>query len=72
MNLTIKHKKPYSIVPLDKYNICKYTANPVMNEKSYTLFVDVKINKEGIEELIGNKNNYKSDLYIDCTGLKRT
>ena len=53
MNLTVKHKKPYSIVPLDKYNICKYTANPVMNEKSYTLFVDVKINKDECDKEAG-------------------
>ena len=33
--------------------------------------IDVKINNEKIEKIIGEKESYKSDFFIDCTGLKR-
>jgi len=33
--------------------------------------LDVLINENGIDTLKGEKNNYKSDFYIDCTGFKR-
>jgi len=32
---------------------------------------DVTINNLGIDTLIGQKNKYKSDFFIDCTGFKR-
>lgn len=33
--------------------------------------VDVEINEHGITKLIGQKNNYTSDFYIDSTGFKK-
>jgi len=32
---------------------------------------DVTINDIGIDTIIGKKENYKSDFFIDCTGFKR-
>jgi len=32
---------------------------------------DVTINNSGIDKLIGKKQNYNSDFFIDCTGFKR-
>ena len=66
--------------PTNQYHFNTFKLNNFLNKKSIDRNItiiedeikDVKINKEGIEELIGNKNNYKADLYIDCTGLKRT
>ena len=33
--------------------------------------LDVKVENDNITELVGEKSIYKSDFYIDCTGMKR-
>lgn len=37
----------------------------------YDDVIDVEVGSNGIEKVIGKKNNYTADLYIDCTGFRR-
>lgn len=34
--------------------------------------IDINIDENGISKLIGKKDNYIADLYIDCTGFRQT
>ena len=48
-------------------DLCKSRGVKITDDE----ILDVTINEDGIDTLIGQKGVYKSDFYIDCTGFKR-
>lgn len=67
-------------IPVNQYHFNTFKLNEFLNKKSIerkiNVFEDeikeVLLNDKGeIKELIGVKNNYSSDIYIDCTGFKK-
>jgi tryptophan halogenase len=69
-----------NILPTNQYHFNTIKLNEFLNKKSLERKIniiedeikEVLLNEKGfIKKIIGEKNEYSSDLYIDCTGLKR-
>jgi len=66
--------------PTNQYHFNTFKLNEFLNKKSIEKglkvvddeIVEVELNNKGeISKLKGEKNNYDTDFYIDCTGFKR-
>jgi len=70
----LKDKSPSRQFHFNTYKLNEYLIKKC-KERNINIIddeiTDVTINNEGIDTLIGKKQNYKSDFYIDCTGFKR-
>ena len=67
-------------MPVNQYHFNTFKLNEFLNKKSIERKInvledeikEVLLNDKGeIKELVGVKNNYFSDIYIDCTGFKK-
>jgi len=68
-NLNVSSQYHFNTFKLNEYLIkrCKQIKIEIYEDE----IVDVNIENDTIKEIKGNKNSYKSDFFIDCTGLKR-
>ena len=70
----LKDKSPSRQFHFNTYKLNEYLIKKC-KERNINIIddeiTDVTINNKGIDTLIGKKQNYKSDFYIDCTGFKR-
>lgn len=70
----LKDKSPSRQFHFNTYKLNEYLIKKC-KERNINIIddeiTDVTINNKGIDILIGKKQNYKSDFYIDCTGFKR-
>jgi len=66
--------------PVNQYHFNTFKLNDFLHKKSVERgidviedeILDVNLNEQGeISNLKGEKNNYSSDFYIDCTGFKK-
>ncbi len=69
-----------NIIPTNQYHFNTFKLNEFLNKKSLERkiniiedeIISVSLDEKGfIKNLIGEKKEYNSDFYIDCTGLKR-
>jgi len=78
VDINLINKK--NILPTNQYHFNTFKLNEFLNKKSIERKINiiedeiqsVLLNENGfIKKVIGEKQEYTSDFYIDCTGLKR-